>query len=174
MLLQLLNRQKKTQRHRPCSWWVWTLCQRWRLWRTTEWWPSEGISHVPRSWHTTYQTECTERSHLMILSGLPHVIFTSPSLFSHWTFYLCLPLLCQAPTHKPVISTAGLISDGGVHFVSDKPMEICIGEQSDLFFVRSSQVGTASMKISKEHHILQRRQRIGQHLSATLIYITCK
>lgn len=56
--------------------------------------------------------------------------------------------------HNPVISTAGVVGDGRVHFVSDQPGEAGVREQSDVLLIVSSHVGTAGMEISQKHHIL--------------------
>lgn len=55
--------------------------------------------------------------------------------------------------HDPVKCTVGVGGDGGVHFVSDQPEKRRLAEQSDVFLVCSSHVGTAGVEISQKHHI---------------------
>lgn len=54
----------------------------------------------------------------------------------------------------PVVSTADLAVDGGVHSVFDEPGERPVRVQSDVFLVRSGHVATVGMEIPEKHHIL--------------------
>lgn len=84
-------------------------------------------------------------------------------IFRTFMFLLHL-ILTVSHTHihshadLPVISTVGVLPDGGVHFVSDQPGETGPSEESDVFLVRSGHVGAAGMEVSQEHHILYRTQ----------------
>lgn len=66
--------------------------------------------------------------------------------------YKIVPL--PSARHTPVVSTADLAVDGGVHSVFDQPGECRIGVQSDVFLVGSSHVTTGGVEISQKHHIL--------------------
>lgn len=66
----------------------------------------------------------------------------------------CVPHWLGVCSYTPVVSTARLLADGRVHFVSDEPRKVQVLEQPDLFLVGSSHVGAACVKVPQEHHIL--------------------
>lgn len=82
--------------------------------------------------------------------------------------------LAPQPLYTPVISTVGLVWEGGVHLVPDQPHELGVGKQSDLLLVRSRHVGAAGVEVSQEHHVLRREHKTGHRLSAAGVFITCR
>lgn len=66
----------------------------------------------------------------------------------------CVPHWLGVCSYTPVVSTARLLADGRVHFVSEEPRKVQVLEQPDLFLVGSSHVGAACVKVPQEHHIL--------------------
>lgn len=57
-------------------------------------------------------------------------------------------------SHLPVVGTLCLLTNGGVLLVSDEPVELGVGSQTQHLPAFDGDVAAASVEVTQDHHVL--------------------